>query len=146
MMNMDPQQTFGQRQAARLEELLWRKDFEFCEIISGLAALSWGIALSMPWNSFGTSPAFAMFHQYVPEWFMALLMISLGLLQLVGLFFEWYRARRWSCQLATGIWAGISVSLAMGNPWGTAVAMYPIFVIVSGWAFMRIKRIAVDEQ
>lgn len=136
-MRLEP--TLRQRMTARLDELLWRKDFEFCEVLSGVVALGWGIVLLMPWSTFSTSPSFNAM-AYAPEWLWGFLLLWIGLTQLGALLLDHRRPRRWSALGATFIWVFLSVGFFVSNPYGTGVVVYPALAASAGWAYLRIGR------
>lgn len=140
---MRPEPTLIQRIAQRVDELLWRKDFEFCEAMSGMVALGWGLVLAMPWETFDTSASFEAM-SILPEWLWAGTMLWLGITQLGALVLDHRRPRRWSALGATAVWAFLAVGFAISNPYGTGIVVYPCLSAAAGWAYLRIGRAALQ--
>lgn len=97
-----PEPTLRQSLSARISELLWRRDFEFCEVISGGALLAFALVLLMPWSTFGTGLAYAAMASLAPEPVWGLLCGWTGFTQVGALLLDQWRVRRASALGAAG--------------------------------------------
>lgn len=128
-----------QQTATRLRALLLDYDFEFAELLTGLAALGWGAWLLAPWwDTFGSSPSFAVFAFLGPEWAWGLLVLCLGALQLYALVRDIPNWRKTLCLLAVINWAFIATVFAVANLAATGTVIYPLLAFSAGWARLRL--------
>lgn len=124
----------------RLQVLLWEKDFEFAELLGGLAGLLWGAWLLNPsWDAFEITPGFAAMAAIAPEpvWGSALLLI--GALQLWALIRDRWPWRRRSAFLLFCAWMFITVMIGRANYRAAAVVVYPLLALSAAWAYIRMR-------
>ena len=140
-MRQVPEQRMALKLTERLDEILWRKDFEFCEVVSGLAALGWGIWLAFPWDTFSSTASFRVMDALMPEPLWAAVMLWIGITQLGALYLDHRKPRRWSALGAVAAWAFIAVMLGSANWRGTGVIVYPVLTLCAAWAYLRLGRL-----
>lgn len=135
-----PEPTLRQRLGARISELLWRRDFEFCEVISGGAMVAFALVLLMPWSTFGTGLAYAAMAALAPEWAWGGFCFWVGFTQLGALLLDQRRVRMAAALGACMLWAFTAFTLGWANPYGASVGIFPWFALASAWAYLRIVR------
>jgi hypothetical protein len=146
-MEQIPEPRMVSRLVDRLDVLLNRKDFEFCELISGVMMLAWGVWLLMPWATFASSKGFAGmaligslggYWSVNPEIPWGILLAWIGITEIGALVLDQYRVRFLSAVGASMAWTFMSVTFAVSNPQGTGVIIYPGLALVAAWAAWRI--------
>lgn len=139
-MRMNHDQTHEIHPIQRLRALLVDYDFEFSELLNGLAATLWGLWLLLPWNTFGRTATFAAMRDTgVPEWLWGTVIFTLGIIQIAGLVAGWWRWRRRSALILCGVWAFIAVMFAQANISSTGTVIYPLFSLSAMWAYLRMR-------
>lgn len=138
-MHQRQDQTSDIHPLQRLRALLVDYDFEFSELLNGLAATLWGFWLLLPWDSFGRTSSFAAMRELAPEWLWGATICGLGIIQIAGLIAGWWRWRRRSALILCGVWAFIAVMLAQANISGTGTVIYPLFSLSAMWAYLRMR-------
>jgi hypothetical protein len=148
-MNMEqiPEPAMVSRLVDRLDVLLNRKDFEFCELISGALMFAWGLWLLMPWATFASSRSFdgmallGTFGGHLPvnpEITWGLMLAWIGGTEIGALLLDQRRVRFASAVGAGMAWTFMSVTFAISNWQGTGVIVYPGLTLVAMWAAWRI--------
>ncbi len=135
-----PTPNLHERLVARLDEILWKRDFEFAELLSGLTAALWGLWLLLPWDTFEPSPGFSVMRVLAPEWGWGLVMTFIGISQLYALLIDERRPRLNFSLMASAAWVFIATAVGWANPTGTGVIIFSMFALSAFWAFLRIGR------
>jgi hypothetical protein len=139
-MFMEQRETLQQRMGRRLVWVLFRSDFDFSELLCGLAGALWGAFLLLPQDTFASTPTFNSMELLAPEWAWGLAIMSGGLWQLASMSMEHHRSRRISALGGALTWAFISVLFALANIASTAVIIYPLLCLSATWAYWRLGR------
>jgi hypothetical protein len=135
-----PQQSFSQRVALRLHELMWDKHFEPAEALAGLAAALWGLILMLPGDTFATSRSFdAMATSGIAEWIWGAVAVAVGVAQVAGLIFDHWQTRRAAAMALTGLWMFIAAMTGIANVIGPVWAVYLLLSCSAGWAYCRMR-------
>lgn len=130
--------TLTQRVVSRLYVLLFRRDFDFIEVLSGLLMLGWGAQLLLPWETFSTSPAYAAMAALMPEPVWGGLLTWIGFTQVGAYLLDHWRVRLASALGASMAWTFLGVAFGYANLTGTGVVVYPWLALVTAWVFWRI--------
>jgi hypothetical protein len=111
----------------------------------------WGIVLLGPSDTFASSPAFATFRSFIAEDALGWIMLSLGLIRLIGLIINgsrkkvtpWIRVT--TAFMGCGAFTFISLTFAMSGVWSTWLAAWPVLAITelfNVYGAMRDARVA----
>lgn len=107
-------------------------------------ALWWGIALSLPFDTFSLYSYSAM-AEIAPEWAWALLFYVVSVLQFFGLTYNKYQMKLLSNLISTGLWIFIATMffvsefLVAGGVVTTAFGTYLIVSFINAWVCVRIR-------
>jgi hypothetical protein len=146
MQQLQQEQSAGRlmRPVLRLQALLVDYDFEFAELLTGVIAGLWGIWLMMPqWHTFASTPTFkALIDVGLPEWFWGGFIGTIGLIQLVGLLWNYYRIRRAATFAACLVWIFLSAMFISANIASTGTIIYPALSFTAAWAYWRMGLVA----
>lgn len=128
----------SQRLAERFYTLVFRKNVDFIEVLSGLLMFGWGFQLLLPWSTFSTSPGYMAMSLIAPEPVWGGVLIWVGFTQIGSYLLQHWRVRLASTLGAAMIWAFLAVLFVISNPYGTSIVMYPGVAIFTGWTFLRV--------
>ena len=116
------------------------------EMVLSCAALSWGIWLLLPLDTFGASVAFTVLGQLGPEWMWGLLMGGAGLQGLWGAYKGSYTMRRWSLLVQAGCWLAIWCAFVLSSWRSTTTIHYIWWVVLCVLAYLRAGRNGVHPH
>ena len=114
------------------------------EIILGMAALTWGIWLMLPFSIFQSSPTFAVMAEIAPEWVWGLLMAGAGLQAIVGIWRNSYTMRRWSLAVMAALWLAAWTTFLLANWRSTTTVHYIWWFVFCAYSYMRVSRNGVQ--
>lgn len=124
--------------------------FEWCSLFM---LASWGIVLLVPWQTFPTTPAYALLAEIASEENWGLLALAVSSTQFAGLTNNWYifgyQLRVSSQFLTASLWLVVGILFFLGNPKGHAAAIYTLmgmFSLYTGILLMRRKRRPKNED
>ena len=110
------------------------------ETILASSALSWGIWLLLPFNTYGSSVTFSVLADIAPEWVVGSAMFLAGLLLFVGGVRQSYCLRRWSLVAIALMWAILWMAFLLGNWRSTATVTYIWWFVLSVYSYLRVGR------
>lgn len=121
-----------------IRRIILHEDTESTEFVIGCFAAGWGLFLLLPFNTFASAPtAFRAMEQTAAEWAWGAVLLSVGLLKLIGLYTGRLTLRRLGGVLVTGLWGFITVMVVRSNPLSTGIVVYGLLTIFSGWTVWR---------
>ena len=134
----------------RVHELLFKKDFEYLEIFSGLALVGWSVALLLDQELFNKYPIYTAWMQLFDyEYIVGLFTMALGLGQLFLVYHNTagrLAIRRYWTLAATMVWMFISISFFVAgiyNPQleglNTGAIIYGLICLATCWAYIRLS-------
>lgn len=110
------------RAVVRLQELWQAADYEPLELALSIATVMLGAILLLPFDTFGSAPAFATLRGIAPEWLWGLVTVTPGLLAVVAAVYELYWLRLLCILAHVFWWLFVGTLLCTGNPYGFAWA------------------------
>jgi hypothetical protein len=123
----------------RLREILLYADLEFSEMVTSLAALTWGLWVLSPWVRLegGERPVMATLSLIAPDVFWGGMAVALGVIQAIALSRDLAGVRAWVSGAAFYLWLSISILFALVNPESPHAPLYGILAFSAGWAHLR---------
>lgn len=116
-------------------------DIELVEVMSGIAALAWGLWLLIPpLDSFASSPTYNTMAMIAPEWLWGLAMSFFGSFQVQAAISHTLRSRKIAAITSSVMWLFITTMLAIGNLASTATVIYGVFTVFTVWSYLRISQ------
>jgi len=132
---------FRQRITKRLDDLLWRRDFDSAEFVMGIIAMIWGLWLLNPaWDSYVSTPSYAPLETLAPEWIVGVGMFMVGAAQIVALLLEARSWRRATALMMVSAWVFIGVTFGYANIASTEGPVCLTYALAEIWAFLRLNR------
>jgi hypothetical protein len=116
------------------------KEQRVTEIILALCALSWGVWLLLPFDTFSSSATFVLLARTAPEWVWGAFMCAGAITTLVGLYRRSCPVRRHGLIAMTIVWMIVWTSFAIGNWRSTAAVTYLWWAILCGYWYLRVQR------
>jgi len=137
-------------------DLLVYGDPDVLVFFMGVGAVAWGTLLWLPdawlqlcrlleltgcgplWDTFGSSPSYALMAMRAPAWVWGAVLTVAAILKLAVLFYS----KRYSVKIAANavmflIWSFVWVSFLLANPASTATVNYFFFALASLWCVFR---------
>lgn len=122
---------------------LWGLNTLSAELFLSALALSWGMWLLLPFESYTTTPTYRYLSAWGPEWIFGMLTMLVGIIQYVGVllgvtnYFQQWRFRIGGGILGVAIWGSIALSFWLSNPFSTAPIIYTITLL--GCMFIALR-------
>lgn len=134
----------------RVHELLFKKDFEYLEIFSGLALVGWSVALLLDQELFNKYPIYTAWAQLFDyEYIVGLLTMLLGIGQLFLVYHNTagrLALRRYWTLTTAVVWMFISISFFVAGLYdeglkglNTGTIIYGIICLATSWAYIRLS-------
>lgn len=132
--------TWPERIRERLLYFLHYSDTDLLELTSAAATVLWGIWVALPWQAFRDSRVYHTLTSVMPQSCYGVLVLTVGLVQFIGLVSHSIRLRRLSNMAAFCCWAWLAIVFAIDNMRLPEVVMYLVFAFASALVFLRIRR------
>ena len=118
-----------------------RYDIELVELMSGFAALAWGLWLLNPaTDSFLSTPTFDTMKVLAPEEVWGVVMVIVGFFQVYGVVSHRLSVRKHSSIALSIMWLFITAVFAHSNLASTAVVIYAVFTAFTVWSYLRLSQ------
>lgn len=137
--------TLIQRLSERIWLLIVRRDIDLLEITYGVMMVGWGIQLLLPWETFRSSPGYAILAAIMPESYWGFLLTWVGAMKVGAYLLNQWRARLAATLIAVMIWTFLSVAFGFANPYGTGIVIYPTLAFTSAIVFWRLLTHRVSD-
>lgn len=125
----------------KLKHVLITYEIELVEIMSGFAALCWGIWLINPLlNTFITSDTFDTMAMIAPEWLWGLSMVTIGFAQVESVISHKLARRKISSLILSVMWMFITTIFLYSNIASTAGIIYGTFAFFTAWSYLRLSQ------
>jgi len=123
----------------RLREILLYADLEFSELVTSIAALTWGLWLLAPWVELQSNTRLVMnaMSEIAPDYVWAFAAITLGSIQAFALTRDLAHVRAVVSGIAFFMWFSISILFAIIQPESPHAPLYGILAFAAGWAHLR---------
>lgn len=126
---------------AKLKHALVTYEIELVEIMSGIAAVSWGVWLINPaLDTFITSYTFYTMAAVAPEWLWGTCMIVIGVAQVESVISHKLVRRKVSSLMLSIMWMFISAVFLYANVASTAGVIYSVFAFFTAWSYLRLSQ------
>lgn len=105
------------------------------EWVAAAQSMVWGFVLLGPSDTFSSSPAFALFRQYISEDVFGWLMMTVGIVRMISLVINGRRKKTTSWMrfaaafVGCGIFMFISLAFAASGVWSTWLAAWPFVAL-----------------
>jgi len=125
----------------RLDDLLWRRDFDSAEFLTAMIAVVWGLWLLNPaWITYTVSPSYAALALLVPEEILGAAMVVVALSQIVALLIDARCWRRVTALMMAAAWMFAGISFLWSNVPDSSGPTYVLLALAETWAFLRLGR------
>lgn len=125
----------------QLKHALITYEIELVEIMSGFAALCWGIWLVNPaFNTFATSTTFDNMAMLAPEWLWGMCMLAIGIAQVESVISHTLKRRKMSSLILSIMWMFITTIFLYSNIASTAGVIYGTFAFFTAWSYLRLSQ------
>jgi len=125
----------------RLDDLLWRRDFDSAEFLTASIAVVWGLWLLNPlWTTYTVSPSYAALALLVPEEVLGTGMVIVAISQIIALIFDARAWRRVTALAMAGAWTFAGISFLWSNVPDSSGPTYVLLALAETWAFLRLGR------
>lgn len=125
----------------KLKDVLVTYDIELVEVMSGFAALTWGLWLLNPIaDTFVSSRTFSTMALIAPEELWGIAMVIVGFLQVYSVVVHKLNLRKQSSIVLSIMWLFITAVFAHANHVNTAVAIYGVFTAFTTWSYLRLSQ------
>jgi hypothetical protein len=116
------------------------------EGIIALSALSWGVWLLLPFDTFGSSATFRVLPMIAPEWAWGAVFVTVSLLLLFGILRCSRAIRRHALLFLSLLWLATWSALVISNWRSTAATNYIWWAILSAYSYMRVASNGVSNH
>ena len=116
----------------------WRLFVDSIEIILAFHSTTLGLYLLLPFDTFGSSPSFAIMAAIAPEWAWGSVILACGLGLLAAM---WIGSVHWRLRiliLLAHLWLIIAVAVAVANYRSSGVISYVFFCIIYIATYLRL--------
>lgn len=125
----------------KLKHAMVTYEIEMVEIMSGIAALCWGLWLANPTlNSFTSSDTFDTMAMIAPEAIWGSAMILVGFFQVESVLSHQIPRRKVTSFLLSIMWLFITILFGVANLASTAVVIYGTFAGFTIWSYLRLSQ------
>jgi hypothetical protein len=125
----------------KLRHALITYEIELVEIMSGIAALSWGIWLLIPsLDSFQSGRTFEAMAMVAPEWLWGTSMMGVGFFAIQSVLAHNIRLRKMTSLTLSIMWMFITAIFAYSNLASTAAVTYGVFTFFTAWSYLRLSQ------
>lgn len=125
----------------RFKDALITYEIELVEIMSGIAAIAWGVWLINPTlHTFQSSDTFATMRLIAPEWIWGVVMILVGFLQVESVLSHKISRRKHTSFMLAVMWIFITALFAHANIASTGIAIYGVFATATVWGYLRLSQ------
>lgn len=116
-------------------------EIELVEIMSGIAAFSWGLWLINPaFNSFASTKTFDTMAMLAPEWMWGIAMMLIGFFQVESVLSHRLSRRKTTSIILSTMWIFITALFAYANVASTATVIYGTFAFFTIWSYLRLSQ------
>lgn len=112
-------------------------DTRLLEVFIGLFSLIWGVYMLFPIDSFSNTSIFIYLSQIIPEWFLGVVLILVGLCTTLFATSDNCSKRRMSLLLNHLAWMFLFAFAAMGNYASPAICTYGFFAGSLMYLFLK---------
>lgn len=125
----------------QLKKALITYEIEMVEIMSGVAAVSWGLWLFNPVvDSFTSTPTFNTMAMLAPEMVWGTAMMIVGFFQIESVISHNLARRKVTSMALSVMWIFITALFAIANIASTAVVIYATFAGFTIWSYLRLSQ------
>ena len=108
------------------------------ELFTGMLAVSWGLLLILPIDTFGSTKNYTTMEVLAPEMVWAALMFAVGLIQVAAVIYGKVKARKIPAMMSTMLWIFITFMFVSANPASASIAAYAVVSLFSIWTYLRL--------
>lgn len=126
---------------AFLIEVMWKTDTLFMEFWTAFYTICSGVLFMINQiGSYYTGSSYSIISYFIPQFWWGLFMLTIGLLEITGMYSNRYHFQRWILAFATGFWSFTAAIVGFGNN-QTWLFVTIIFISVAHiWLYLRISR------
>lgn len=125
----------------KLKHALISYEIELVEIMSGIAAVCWGLWLINPlFVTFDSSQTFYAMAMLAPEWMWGWAMLVIGFFQVESVITHSLSRRKKTSLILSIMWIFITAIFAYANVRSTAIAIYGTFAFFTVWSYLRLSQ------
>jgi hypothetical protein len=122
----------------KLTDFMFYSDTDLLELQSGLMSLLWGLWVLNPWtDALRRLVGYHAVASWLPEWLLGSLVVTAGLLQLVGLFAHGIVARRAGNMLSIFLWLFVSALACTGSEPSPSLILFVSMAVTSLLVYVR---------